>query len=380
MTGLAHQKVLPADVQKIFDEARNLTVSVPRKHHLVAASYLRRWEENGRIRVTEIDEGRDYVTSPGRAARETDFYRVESEDLDPATIPPLLFELLLGRIEEWGKQAIDHLLSVSPWGEFDPQVAAQFAWYLAMQFARGASFRRERRHMANQFFKLQYGELNDEGIREELKRRGLDPTNDLVASARTFVDGLRDGSITVEPQDAALVGEAGQAASVIGEHFLTRTWMVFETPRVMITCDEPVVYIGGPGLPRHERPGVATAGVIVLPLDPSHVLALFRDDIAERIGVAGHPGRIARGVLDHVETAELCREVAMNAHRWTFERPSKRVGARLHIPPKREPTSIEDVGPIEDDEREGRVIRSFTQNRWRNAPVGSPWPVSAWWP
>jgi hypothetical protein len=61
--------VLPPEVQKVFDRARNLTTSVPRKHHNVPESYLRRWEENGQIRVTEVDVGRDYVTSPGRAAR-----------------------------------------------------------------------------------------------------------------------------------------------------------------------------------------------------------------------------------------------------------------------------------------------------------------------
>jgi hypothetical protein len=368
---------LPPDVQKVFDEARNLTNSVPRKHHIVPASYLRRWEENGKIRVTEVETGRDFVTSPGRAARETDFYKVESEDLDPAEMPPLLFELVLGHIEGWGKEAIDHLLS--PSCVLDPEMAAKFAWFLAMQFTRGASFRRERQHLTNEFFKLQYSELSDEGIRRMLKRQGGDPTGEMIASFRRFLDGLRDGSVTVEPQHAALVGEGGLAASQIGEHFLARTWMVFETGRVMITCDEPVVLIGGPGLPRHERAGVATAAVVLFPLDPSHVLALFRDDVAVRLGVRGPWGRIARGVLDPIETVDLCREVAMNAHRWAFERPSKRRAAKFQIPPLPEPSSVEDVGPIQKGDREGRLIRSFRSNRWRNALVNARWPVETWW-
>jgi hypothetical protein len=42
------------------------------------------------------------VTTPRKAATETDYYRIESPDLDPEEIPPLLFEVTFSRVEKWG--------------------------------------------------------------------------------------------------------------------------------------------------------------------------------------------------------------------------------------------------------------------------------------
>lgn len=368
---------IPPEVTKLLQDARNLTASVPRKHHLVPASYLRRWEEAGALRVTEVDARRDYVTSAGKAARETDFYRVSADGIDPGEMPPLLFELLLGQIEGWGKTAIDRLLL--PSADLNLDMVAKLAWFLAMQFTRGASFRREARHLTNEFFKVTYCDMSDDGIRDELKRRGAIPTADLVTSSRRLLDGVRDGSVTVEPQDAALVGRAGEAAAVIGEHFVARTWVVLETSPIMITCDEPVVLVGGRGSPRTERAGAATAGVVLFPLDPGHILAMFRNDIAEALGYRLHPGQIGRGRLDHLETIELCREVAMNAHRWTFERRNKRVAVKFRIPRLPEPFSLEDVASIQAGGSEGSLVRGFKRNRWANSDGPGSWPITSWW-
>jgi len=54
--------------------------------------------------VTRLDDGYSYRATPGNAARETDYYRVESEDLDPIEVPPLVFETMLGTAEGYGKR------------------------------------------------------------------------------------------------------------------------------------------------------------------------------------------------------------------------------------------------------------------------------------
>ena len=375
---LSKRPRIPPEVQKLFDAARVMERAAPRKHHLVPAFYLRRWAENAQLRVTDVNAGHDYKTSPQKAARQTDFYRLESEDLNANDLPPLLFELLLGHIEEWGKAAIEKLVTAP--AELEPKVVADFAWYLAMQFTRGAAFRAELRAMTTAYFKLRYGKLTDAGVRSELRRRGLPATDDLVARSKRFFDELEEGSAQVAPQDAAAVGWAGKAARDIGEHFLTRTWVVFETPATMLTSDEPLVLVGGPGLPRDERPGIATAGVVLLPLDPTHLLALFRDDVAERLAGVAPPTSVALGQLDQVETTEVCREVAMNAHRWTFERPSKRLGAQFKIPPSPESFSIQDVGPqVKEGTETRQLVRTFKKNRWAALGPSAPWPVAGWW-
>lgn len=367
-----------AEFQAIMDRARRNEGSAPRKHHVVPASYVRRWAEQDRVRVIEVEEGTSYETSPSKAARITDFYRLEADGLDPDEIPPLLMETALSEIEGWGKEVIDKLINQPR--TLDPQQVANFAWFLAFQFTRGMAQREELRFIANHFFKVRYTNLSDEGIRHELRRRGATPTPLLVQASRRLLNQVRDGQAMVGPQDAALVGHAAQAAAVVGEYFLYRAWIVCRTPRILVTCDEPVVAVGGPGSPRAERAGVATAGVILFPLSPDRLLVMMRDDLALAHGITVHrDGGILADELDHIETAEVCREIVMNAHRWAFEKPSRRVASQFEIPRSPGPAASEEVGPVQDGEREGILMRTYRPSRWRNRLGPSPWPVARWW-
>jgi len=124
-----------AELEAFLERARRNEVSAPRKHHLVPASYLDRWAEDGRVRVTQVEDGTSYETSPGKAARITDFYRLEAEGLDPEQLPPLLFETLLSEVEAWAKTIIDQLVTQPR--TLDPDLVAKSAWFLAFQFTRG---------------------------------------------------------------------------------------------------------------------------------------------------------------------------------------------------------------------------------------------------
>lgn len=367
-----------AEFMKLLDRARRNEASAPRKHHVVPASYLARWAEDDRIRVTDVSVPTTYVTAPSKAARVTDFYRLEAEELAPEEVPPLLFETILSDMERWGKAAIDDLLDEPHFQ--DPELAARFAYFLGFQFTRGAAQRRELRFMANEMFKLQYGDLSDEGIRDLLTRQGEEPDAEAVAGIRGFLNQLMDGVVTVGPQDAALIGLAGESAVEVGRHFLERQWILCRTPKVLLTCDEPIVPVGGPGLPRGERAGVATAGVMLFPLSPDRLLVMMRRDLAKAHGLRGfEEGLIAKDDLDHVETVEVCREVAMNADRWVIERPRGRMAAAFKIPPLTQPAAIDEVGPIKEGDREGRLLRSYRLSRWANRLAPSPWPVERWW-
>ena len=69
-------------MQDLLEEARkNEQGTPPRKHHIVPSSYLARWAEDDRIRVTETDTKRTRTESPKQAERITDFYRIESPDI-----------------------------------------------------------------------------------------------------------------------------------------------------------------------------------------------------------------------------------------------------------------------------------------------------------
>lgn len=361
--------VEPPEFLALLERARRSDgPSAPRKHHLVPNSYLCRWAEDGLVRVTEVNTRKTYPSSPGKAARETDYHRIDSEEIDPEAVPPLLFETMLSLAEGQGKQAIDELLIKQPW-EINPELLAWFTWYLGYQHTRGHTFRQEHRHAINNTFKLMWGGITDTGIRTHLKESGKAGTDEEVRQLRHAIDDLKNDRIVVSPQDAMTIGHAGELAEKAGAHLLAREWIVYQTPPILITCDEPVVVIGGPGLPRDERAGIGAAGVIAFPLAPHAVLVMFRRDIA--------PPRMP-DQLDHLETAELNHEILVNAARWAFERPSRKISTRLQVPPAPEPTKQE--GPFEEvGGRGGQLFRQYRPNRWSNSEHPPDWPVARWW-
>lgn len=344
--------------------------STPRKHHIVPESYLRRWAEKKQIRVTEVDSCHTYLTSPTRAAKITDYYRVESEDINPELVPPLLFEVFFSEVEGWGKKAIDILLS-QPVANLSKDLRALFARYLALQHTRGQTYRIQSRKSANDMFQLIYEGMTDDGIRALLRRHRQEPTAEAVQTLRQAIAELHDGTLVVEPQDAAIVGQAVRSAEQLGEYLYMRKWVVYRTPPVLLTCDEPVVLIGGPGLPRAERPGAATAGVVAFPLAPDAVLAMFRPDLVPT----------GSRDLNHAETAELNREILANAARWAFERPSRKTANRLQVPPAADPTATERFvgGLTRRGGHHEEIVRNYRPNRWAKAEHLPGWPVARWW-
>lgn len=359
----------PAEFLALLEKARkNEAGTPPKKHHLVPSSYLNRWSEDGKIRVTHIDAPRSYVTSPEKAARETDFYRIEAPEIKPSDLPPLLFETMLSDIEGWGKGIIDQLLD-SGVNSLNPEQRAQFAWYLAFQLTRGHAFREEQRAITNSMVQLYYQDLTEAGARELLKQRRLPHGRAEVADALAAIQDLKDGKLIVAPHVAAIIGVSGQAAADIGWHLLNRNWYVVETRPLLITCDEPVVRIGGPGFTRAERAGIATARVLVFPLNPSRLLAMFRSDAPY----------LPASVLDNIETAELNHEILAATSRWAFERPTRHITERMKVPAA--PAAVLREGPVpqmSDETRE--VFRTFSPTRWANCEGDPPpWPVHRWW-
>ncbi|WP_203785967.1 DUF4238 domain-containing protein [Paractinoplanes rishiriensis] len=358
----APQKMPPGYLALLERARRAAQNSAPRKHHLVPNSYLSRWSERGNIRVTRVDDQYSYTTSPAKAARETDYYRLESPDVDPEEVPPLLMEVMLGEVEGSGKTAIDRMIE-SGSARLDPEQAAEFAWFLGFQATRGHAYRQTQAQLTNELFRLQFGEITDDGLRRLLNKRGR-PTDDAgVAAARRMIDELNAGKVRVSEQQAAVAARSAMSAYDVGRQFLDRNWQIFTAPPILITCDEPVVPIGGPDHRRSERGGFASVGVVVFPLAPHAILAMFRHDLRP-----APPWE-----LTHVEAAELNREILGASARWAFERPARHFTQRVSVPPAPDPVAFEE---FESDGR--RIIRTYPPTRW-TGPDAPDWPVSRWW-
>ncbi len=354
---------------RYFDEARAMEASgqVPRKHHLVPRFYLEAWARDGHLRATRLDAGESFTTSPEKAARETDYYRIASQDIDENEIPPNLIEHLLGKVEGEAAKVITRL-RVEPAPNLSQNERFALAVFIGVQFTRGRRERELRAAMANETFKLRYGGLTDAGIAEALSRGGREASDTAIAESREFIDGLVSGEIVVAPKQAASIGLALRTGIEIGAEVSAREWVVASAPPVVITCDEPVVCIDGPGSPRGEHAGL-TAALVAFPLAPDRILLIT----SEGVRVENH--------LSHADVADLNLEILASSHSLAFELPGRSFTTKTKVPPLPAPVAMErrvEQRMKFDDDGEGEVIRFYRPHRFAAEPW-RPWPVPRWW-
>jgi len=84
-----------------------------------------------------------------------------------------------------------------------------------------------------------------------------------------FVEGLKNGEIVVGEQHARAVRLIGEAAERCLPILVDRAWHVVDTTAELVTTDEPVLLLGGPGWPRGQQPGLETGPIIAMPLSPT---------------------------------------------------------------------------------------------------------------
>ena len=152
----------------------------------------------------------------------TDYYRLEHPDVDPGAVPPLLFETMLSNVEANAKVVIDELLEHRDPAQVDPERMALFAWHLALTYTRGRAFREQVNSMTAHVVRMQWGQITDDGIREELGRLGIEVTEEVFASHRAFFDDLASGEVRAEQRDAALIARSAELAYPIGAEWFKR--------------------------------------------------------------------------------------------------------------------------------------------------------------
>jgi hypothetical protein len=155
---------------------------------------------------------------------------------------------------------------------------------------------------------------------------------------------------------------------VVGSHLFDRGWHIYQVPNILLTCDEPVVPIAGPPHPRTERAGVAGAGVVVFPLTPRRLLAMFD-------GANARPQKPYR--LDYGDLADLNREIAGAASIYAFERSDRNVANALQLPKAQQPISRAAPEPVEGSDTDF-LIRRRRPSRWADMTPLPPWPVERW--
>jgi hypothetical protein len=276
-------------------------------------------------------------------------------------------EHVLGYIEEPAKEISDRLQSRGL-AAMSLEDRYKFSLFLAVQMTRGVGFREKSRRAAIELARQKVVGRPPDEYENYLKKSGKEVTPMEMRAYHDIVDAINSGIMKVTPPEPLLIGMGFEMATKLGPHLLARRWEIFETPAVLITCDEPVVLIGGPSFTRMDRIGVANAGAVAFPLSPTALLLMFRNDVVPQGAL----------YLDHIEVADMNREILANSGTLAFERPSKEMTMALKVP--RRPEFV----PAYTDGREGSIPNTASEfsfsltSRWRSEPH-HPWPVHRLW-
>lgn len=319
------------EVQELFEQARKNTQ--PREHHIVPASYLRRWAVDEKVRVHILDENKTFLSSPAKAGRQTDYYRAASDQLDPEEIPPMIFETILSRVEGPAVGVIDRLLQ-SP-AKISLESRNALSTFIGFQSLRGHQQRLRIGAIGRYTAKLMLGGLTDAQIAEQLQSsKATKVTVSDIERAKEFIEKLQADELTVQPQNVQIIALAFSMAELVSATIFIRPWILARTPPSLITTDEPVHPIAGPGALREESAGFGHAGIVAFPLSPEWVLLAVRPDLSDRLGLPHDLEQITVDQLDYPDTFALDRDMLMSATRWAFERPDRRAISHFSIPPR----------------------------------------------
>ncbi len=368
---------LHAELSELVEQAVRNEGAAPRKHHLIPTFYLRRWEADGLLRVTDVDQRHSFLTSAANAARETDFYSLESQDLDPSEVPPLLAETALSRLESAAAEALAVLLDDC--GRLSSQQRFDLTALMLMQYTRGRLHREGQKYLTKEFHRATYGSLTRQAARETfVEYEGRAPTEEELDRLYSDFQALQRGDLVVHQQRPQMVLDAMQLAIDGGACLYDRVWTLMTCRRDLLTTDEPVLAVAFDAAPRDERTGLGIAPVVFFPLGPSKVLAMFHPVVAPSVGLKEG----SQAELDGMESVALSHELLATSHRWAFEAPcddNRSLALKLRVPARVESARFESVtGAIGPDG--GELMRFYVPTRWASAATVPPSPVRGWFP
>jgi hypothetical protein len=339
----------------------------PRKHHVVPRFYLDRWAENGRVTVTDLDAHKSHSVDPKNALIENDFYRVPAGTV-AGSDSPVVWEAWLSQVEGIAAGIFDKL-DKSGSRSLDGNDLGHLAGFIAVQITRSRWHRYQARWM-NSVGIYRSMELDRPGaIEAHFQRSGQEPTPERVAEVKAYF-----AKILADPWQMRLLPSVEldltqRSAIGIEDLLVKRHWYIYETTKALITGDEPVVSLWEHMSADHlQDGGYQGTPIIFFPLDPHHVVAMFRENMPVH--------RSIDEPLDWRDTLDLNTTIAGNSYRYVVSQPSNPIAAKLYVPGAKEPTQLIKAGKNGNQELlRWRVIRRWSDER--GAPVR---PVKSWWP
>jgi hypothetical protein len=309
------------------------------------------------------------------AARDTgwsrDYYRLESDGLKPgADVPLLLPEVMLGDIEGQAATTVSEILAGTLPDELSITRRYWLALFLAFQIVRGEDFRAYVRESTAETYREAYSDISDQAIAARLTKMTGSATPEEVAKHRRMFDSLASRETRLQPTGNMLIALAGQMAKSLAIVIATRPWRIYHASTQLITCDQPVAVVGGPGESRRQRAGIGLSAVLLFPLTPNFLLTIFNPYL--RLDQAAlYP------LLLPTEVAEVNLEIASWSTSTIYEHPRMQFANTLTLPPHPVAATMDVFHSVEGDGR--RLLRTSRLSRWAHVPNPPPWPVSRWY-
>lgn len=335
-------------------ESQRLAVNErSRKHHYVPQMYLDRWAVNGLVQPVQVDSGQMHRPQPPHeVAHEKNFYSLPST-VSTMSTPLKWIEKHLSRIEG---TCARHLGELEKWGAgvvSDPALKSDLAVFLGLQITRTVSSRERA---------LVLVKGPDAAKREYLELLGLDSAE---------IDESMNNR-QPDPKHEALDLMLKDVQNVTARGLHLREWALYRTASPLVTCDDPVVLLAGPGKSRTSAQVVGSSAVALYPLNPRQGLVMLA------------PGLHHRGpyLLDAAETAALNVEIVAAATKTTFERPGDDIAAGITVPPWPERDELDDETVAQLSAREALkvLLDAVTpRTRWTDSAAAPAWPVPRWY-
>ncbi|MEC4857112.1 DUF4238 domain-containing protein [Mycobacteroides chelonae] len=331
---------------------------VGKRHHHVPQMYLRRWAgADGRVRLTNLASGNSYLQPPKEVARRDNLYRISADDL-PAEFPGLWFEKHMSRIESEATAWFKALDDVPDGRLRDQELIADMAVFVALQDQRTLRQHQQELRIEDALNRFGRREVLGPMLPDVCRLYGIPYS--LRFHDQILQRFLDQPLVSRERKPRALESAIGVWRNRAVPYFTSqRTWWLISSASSLLTCDEPIVYLGGSVRRRWETASWATSPIVLFPIGP-HRLLVLTDNANE----LGEPYQLSR-----TEAGQVNFEVVAASNQFCYEHPAVNVAASIDVPRR------SDYDPALATTFAEAVLEP---SRW-NEGEGPEWAVPRWY-
>ncbi len=303
------------------------------------------------VQTEDLLAGQHYVQAVRKAAAENDYNTLQQADGTKSDVA----ERAMSEIEGAAAPGLARIARGAWLESHDEKKAA--AKFLALQYVRVPARREFFDGLADYLFQLQLAAGGPAQLREGMRKRGADPSDEKVLARWK---SLRDSSWRLTmPREHHVVESLRLVDQFTPGVVHGYSWCVMRWERrAVLTCDSPVLLIPGPNHPPWAGVGILTAGCIAFAIARNCVMLLINKGLRDVPDGLQVPGTVANA-------HRLNRLTAHHARRRLYHHPADTLdhllGADFDLP---EPASY-DVDPEKDADLRS-ALASMSEWAFRN--------------